>query len=760
MKRAITLTIILFFALNFSVAAPPTQSSIINTLGRYPALFQPDIEAKERKVRLTSVKVISRENTIELYFSKLLSEFAIREELLGEWYATLRSQLNTDYNFRLYIVNTPIEKYIPNLYREELPRDKSRNGKPSTSAPLTRNTSLETYSEGLSSRHIALWPSHGLVYETRDEPQEWKFQRPALFTTVEDLHTYQYVYRYLIPMLENSGAVVISSRERSPQSAELIVDNDNIAKGCSIEKITGQWSEKKGGYRHIEVLKDENPHILGTFLESNGAGEILYSALLPHPERYGVTISYNSAKNRSDKALAIVSHKGGETTIELNQQMGGGSWIYLGEWDFDIEASVRFVGENLSVDAVRFGGGMGSVERGGSVSGVARWVEAARYYMQFSGVSKEVYLVGEYDSQKDPRRKASTPDKLDYIDDYKGRGEWVTYLRKEKGIPVDLSIGVHTDAGIADSIVGTLSINFTEGGKGKLWDGSSKFASRDLSDIVQSEVVRRMRANATDQWTRREIFDKEYSEVSRPDVPSMILEMFSHQNVYDMQFGTSPRTRFQISRAIYIGILKFLSERYSVPYTVQPLPVKSFDMSLVGKNSIKLEWSDNVDSLEISSTPTHYRLYTRVGEDGVFDSGVIVNNQNIILPIVRDGVMRSYRVAAVNSGGESFVSETLSCGFSLDGNAKVEVVENKCRRFSARVPYIWDYGYTGEVTDRDKLSEFVDNENPGYGGSSKEFVGVGRAGETLDNTRQKGTEILNRGGSYITTSSSMNHWVR
>ena len=56
----------------------------------------------------------------------------------------------------------------------------------------------------------------------------------------------------------------------------------------------------------------------------------------------------------------------------------------------------------------------------------------------------------------------------------------------------------------------------------------------------------------------------------------MLLELLSHQNFADMKFGLDPTFRFTVSRAIYKGMLKYLSARYGCAYAVQPLPVNSF----------------------------------------------------------------------------------------------------------------------------------------------------------------------------------------
>ncbi|NCU33017.1 MAG: hypothetical protein EOM23_08830, partial [Candidatus Moranbacteria bacterium] len=96
----------------------------------------------------------------------------------------------------------------------------------------------------------------------------------------------------------------------------------------------------------------------------------------------------------------------------------------------------------------------------------------------------------------------------DYNDDFMSRGEWVNYLIGDAfklgdktmngglGIPVDLSLAFHTDAGITpnDSVVGTLAIYSTQTDKGRFGDGVSRLASRDLTDLVQHQIVTDVRA--------------------------------------------------------------------------------------------------------------------------------------------------------------------------------------------------------------------------------------------------------------------------
>lgn len=102
-----------------------------------------------------------------------------------------------------------------------------------------------TVDHGLENRHIAVSASHGRVW--REEKNEWRWQRPHLFCTTEDLFTQTIVVPYLIPMLERSGAIVYSPRERDWQREEVIVDNDgSLSQGRYLEaQGKRKWQNSK-----------------------------------------------------------------------------------------------------------------------------------------------------------------------------------------------------------------------------------------------------------------------------------------------------------------------------------------------------------------------------------------------------------------------------------------------------------------------------------------------------------------------------------
>src|SRR3989337_3193482 len=111
----------------------------------------------------------------------------------------------------------------------------------------------------------------------------------------------------------------------------------------------------------------------------------------------------------------------------------------------------------------------------------------------------------------------------DYNDDYQSRAEYGNYLfgnpygpnknRKEKGlgIPIDLSLAFHTDAGISrsDTTIGTLSIySLTSSDSQFVFpDGMSRLANRDLADLVQTPIGEDLQNKYDIIWTRRQLME-------------------------------------------------------------------------------------------------------------------------------------------------------------------------------------------------------------------------------------------------------------
>lgn len=195
-------------------------------------------------------------------------------------------------------------------------------------------------------------------------------------------------------MLENAGAVVVSPRERDWQKNEIIVDNDNDKTFYAETNDKRKWENFSGtGFAsHEGTYGDgENPFQAGTARQIESIkrqSRISYASYQPYfPEDgfYAVYVSYKTVKRSVERAEYIVYHKGQETHFHVNQKMGGGTWVYLGTFEFDRGCNIynRVLVTNhskkrgiVTADAVRFGGGMGNIARGDpQVAFLAHWRE-------------------------------------------------------------------------------------------------------------------------------------------------------------------------------------------------------------------------------------------------------------------------------------------------------------------------------------------------------------------------------------------------
>ena len=736
-------------------------------------------------------KALVRGKELDLYFSQNLTAFPWRPDD-DKWFREQVEKL-AGKHYKGYTLGDIFagEQHLEDL---AIPAIKA-NGKPITAAYRVADSKGMTpalvrgdnnWPQGLSGRHIALWQSHGYYY--KEDMDCWVWQRSPNHRTVEDIFTQSYVVPFLMPMLENAGAVLLCPRERDPQPREVVCDNDDAFGGKRADGVRlkgrysekGSWSSAGEGFADTKEVYQlgENPFTLGSARKTDcvpsaqqDAPRAIWRPDIPEKGRYAVYVSYKTLSNSTTDARYTVHHQGGETLLHVNQKMGGGMWVYLGTFPFDkgtegyVELSARSAGRGVvSADAVRFGGGMGKVSRGDGISGLASYFEGALYNLSYSGT--DISLFDEWNG--------------DYTKDFAGRGRWVQDLSggsrvnpqmRGRNIPVDLSLAWHSDAGITpnDSIIGTLAIyTRLNKNKDKFPNDEDRMSSRLLSDFVQSQVVDDIRTQYEPLWTRRQIWDRSYSESRTPNVPALLLEIHSHLNFADMRYGLDPSFRFTAARAVYKGILKYLSARYGCSYAVQPLPVRDFKVQLKDGKAV-LSWKAVEDPLEPTAKPSNYRVYTRVN-DGAFDAGYQVSDTEVSLPL-EAGKLYSYRITACNAGGESFPSEILCAGYPTAEAKKVVVVNNFTRvsapvwfdtpqyagfldNLDSGVPWGTDYLVAGEVFQFARNQNWSEDANPGFGGSYTDRAGQAVAGNTFDFAATHGRAILAAGFAVESSSVS------
>lgn len=746
----------------------------------------------EREVGRCPVKVTGiavRRNKVEIKTSIAMSYYPMRRASVQALYDSVRTLLPAEYRNRKITIITdshPIEELIP-IFDRPTTKERRFTNTADGGQLVRRESRPFAIGKGLSGRHIALWQSHGRYFNQKTN--EWTWQRSLLWQTVEDLYTQSYVLPYLVPMLENAGATVLLPRERDFGTAEIIADNDSgvDAESHYTESNGAQaWADYATGFAHKRTVYQygENPFAEGTSrivktINGEAQSTAQWSAGVPREGEYAVYVAYRSLPESADDALYVVAHAGGESRFRVNQRIGGGTWVYLGTFTFKDKAVVTLsnvsgqAGRMVCADAIKIGGGMGNIARTVCdslrvegldytpvTSGMPRFCEGARYWLQWAGFDEKVYS-----------QKHNTDD---YKDDYMSRGEWVNALMggSEKlpkteglGIPIDMSFAFHSDAGITDDdrTVGTLGIFYTHFNKERFADKVSRYRSRDLTDAVMSQICNDVRRSFEPEWTRRGMWNRSYFEARVPSAPTMLLELLSHQNLADMRYGHDPNFKFTVARAIYKGILRHVSAQYGVEYKVAPLPVERFASRIAGADEVVLSWSAVRDTLEPTANAEAYILYTRIG-DGGFDNGRVVRDTSTVVR-QQAGVVYSYRVAAINGGGESFPSETLAAYIAPDGGKKVLVINGFDRvaapasdasgfhnDFDSGCAYLRDVAFIGEQRVFDTALRREKNELMALGASFTGRQGTTVGGNTFDYPYLYGKSLAAAGCSFASVS--------
>lgn len=745
--------------------------------------------------RIDTVIINDSTKTLTLSVSKELSFLPLRPADVDALYTAVKYQIPAfvpEYSIMVESLGRPVEELVPNYFRPDTTRfDRARLARPAPRGnPVVWNFNKPYRPvKGLYNRNIIVWHSHGWYYN--NDVDRWEWQRPRLFESVEDVIPMSFVLPYLAPMLERAGANVFLPRERDTQIHEVIVDNDSMSSGYSesAKDSSNKWRiADTTGFAIGSVPYDStiNPFKLGTarvvLSDTALTAAATFTPNIPASGAYGVTISYTASPENSDSVHLIVYHEGGSTDYIVNQTIGGGTWIYVGTFEFRKGIhpdSGRVVvvnksaarGKTISVDAVRFGGGVGVVARNGRTSGRPKYLEGARYWLQFAGMPDTMVYNLNYNRN-------------DYRDDYQSRAEYGNYLfgapfgpNKDRnmrglGIPMDASIAFHTDAGITrnDTTVGTLLIYTIVGTDTTdvFPDSVSRFANRDFADILQTQIVNDIRALYDPAWSRRQLRDADYSESTRPNIPSVLVELLSHQNFLDMKFVLDPTFRFHASRAMYKGVLRFLATQYRIPYVVQPLPVTHMSAIVDGAGDAIVRWKPADDPLERTAAPDRYIVYTRIGAGG-FDNGTLVTTPYYVLRNIKPGIIYSFKVAAVNDGGESFDSEILSVSRGVNGQKPALVINGFTRVgppawvhtdsfsgflgfYDAGVQDRYGFNFTGFQHDFDPNSQFRSNDAPGHGASWADFETKLIMGNTFDYPAVHGAALLANGIPFHSAS--------
>lgn len=776
----------LFLALACTVSAwsvdytPQMQGVLDSYLPHAYGYATPRVKKVTVNKKSRTVTVVCNESTA--YLPLTLSE---AESLVKDCKAALPKQ------YAKYKINVVVSRKSGDQNIKTLALGSKRTVKgPTEKHPFVTRHDAPEAPRGLDGKNIAMWQSHGWYFEPK--LNRWEWQRARVMQTVEDLYTQSYVMPYLMPMLENAGAYVMSPRERDTQAVEYIIDNDsqsaytehNGEKKWSTTPLPGFGNKGEVLTVGVNPFRNGTARQAETTSEKSKVSTATYTAPIAKDGNYAVYVSYQTLSNSAPDAQYTVHAATGDRRFTVNQKMGGGTWVYLGHFPFKAGDKKIVTLENVSshhgtavtADAVKVGGGMGNVARIVKepldsidyeyvLSGYPRFTEGARYWLQWAGAPDSVYT--------------PTDNVNDYTDDYSSRGLWVNWLaggssmlpeREGLNIPVDLSFAFHSDAGttLNDSVIGSLGIYYSQANDGKYANGTDRMASRDLTNLVLTNITRDVRAGFEPDWTRRGMWDQSYYEARVPEVPAMLLELLSHQNFADMKYGLDPNFRFTVSRGIYKGIGQFLAARDGKEFVVQPLPVHAFAINRESEGRYTLSWQATPDSLEASALPTYYIIEHCTGDPANGFTRLAESTSPQFAVTIDDTDIHSYRIVAANDGGVSFPSEVLSL-CDMPGTEPVLIV-NGFTRVSAPdnfdsgeiagfydvrdhgVPYLNDISFIGSQFEYRRDIPWMDDDAAGFGASRSDYEKEVVAGNTFDYPYVHGEAIRAAGHGFYSAS--------
>ncbi|MFZ5445953.1 MAG: N-acetylmuramoyl-L-alanine amidase [Myxococcota bacterium] len=527
----------------------------------------------------------------------------------------------------------------------------------------------------LANKVVYLSPGHGFTWEAG--LGAWRTQRGNTNNIVEDLVSIETLSQYLMPMLLNAGARVVPVRELDLNSNLVIVDNGEAG---YVETGSGFIDSTLMGFGRptFPMTGATLPFSLGgnRLMPSaaTATASASYTANIPASGYYEVSVSYTSFTARVTDAHYIVRHAGGETHFRVNQQRHGGTWVQLGRFYFRQGGTAQVVvqndsaagsGMNVSLDAVKFGGGMGFIDRGAGTSGRPRFEESARYHAQWSGAPTSVWAAN-----------GNTPAD-DRTNDVGTRSRFAAWVHEPGEDAV--YVAWHTNAFNA-SAVGTNTYVYGPNPP----DGTLNFTGVDggmqLANAVHGELVRDIKADAgwnRPTWTDRGVDSAYFGELNpgnNPETPSTLIEVAFHDAAADAAHLKEPAFRYLAARAITQGIIKYFAQKDGVTARLPPEPPTHVAALNQGNGEAVLRWrASPTDTQGVrGDAATGYRVYS--SDDGLaWDDGVDVatTSARVSLPA---GAPKFFRVTATNAGGESFPSAVVGVKAPVPGKPLVLVV--------------------------------------------------------------------------------------
>ncbi|MBX7245120.1 MAG: fibronectin type III domain-containing protein [Candidatus Sumerlaeaceae bacterium] len=569
----------------------------------------------------------------------------------------------------------------PTVYRdleETVPERLRRSSVGTTAVAVKRFVSAKELAGGtpgtqpqgsLTGKVIYASAGHGWTFETTSS--QWYTQRPATFGLVEDYGNLDQMNLF-VDYCFRAGATVVPMRPVGNQTVERILDNSSYS-GVGFQ---GPWFDSSSDIFY-GARRDKVPYrfaLAGT--EETAAAR--FTPAIPRSGYYPVYCWSRAGADRINQTYRIV-HSGGVSEVAVNHRRVGNGWVYLGEYHFEQGRSGYVEITNLArdpadadgkhvvvADAVRFGNGLGDVNRGGGISGYPREAEASKYWVERSLAANAPPFYDASEASEQDNNVGVPPRNAAHMN------------RESDGNYFDrLFLSFHSNATGGRGCVGLFEKDAPM--RPDLQKEWAELIAKQLNEdftttgCVELPLPWAVHPRLTDSHIN---FGEIRRDYINNEMVATILEVAFHDEPHDCAILRSPLARRAVARTALKSVLKFMNQ-YDPTHpsmTLLPEPPIALAVSTGDNDSVKVSWSAPATVPGGGSAPTGYRVYHSLNGYG-FDGGMVVTTGTTVeVPGLDPGKAHYFKIAAFNAGGESLPSRTLGTARIGASSAQVLVV--------------------------------------------------------------------------------------
>ncbi|HQN72533.1 MAG TPA: N-acetylmuramoyl-L-alanine amidase, partial [bacterium] len=533
------------------------------------------------------------------------------------------------------------------------------------SAPQTKSLVPEkkygNIEGGLTGKTIFTSPGHGWVYDT--DNGTWNTQRGINLGMREDDSNAEIVSYFLVPYLQNAGALVFSARETDRNESMVIVDD---ADGSSFPESGtyeegGSWTETTSGKGYgrtafpIEIENNVMENGKYRYATAGTGAWAKWTPNIPEDGNYHVYVSYKTFTDRAPDAVYTVNHAGGETEVTVSQKHHGSTWVDLGQFYFKkgTGGSVTLnksddaeSGTIIIADAVRIGGGNAILKRGTSTSGKPRWEEAAKVHAQFLGAPSTVYQSSVNDRSADVT----------------ARSRWTAW-ENEAGVDDSIYISWHSNA-FNGSSRGISTYIYSSDEPGSTYvTTEAQAGSVELGELVHNRILNAVKSLFDSSWKQigNGMYSAYFGELNptyNNEMPACLVELAFHDNELDAAMLKNPKFRNIAARAAYQAIVKYFADRDDYDPVYLPSHPRNLRTETNDDGSVTLFWDEpESDENFYLGHPADGYLVQMSTDGKSFDTGTDVGNvTQFTVEDPQPGQPLYFRIIAYNDGGVSFPS--------------------------------------------------------------------------------------------------------